>query len=253
MQVVGARLGDHVDDPAQRPSILRAKAVIDHAKFADRFLRRRSALRARGFVDVVGAVDRYRIAQVAHPAEGDAGDFRLGKRGLDAGSAGGHARSEQREVDELPPIHRKRLNLGGANHLADFGTAGFDRRRLRGHGDRLAYGCYLERFIQGRGLPHGQNKSGLHRLGEARRHHGDFVRPGQKVGDDIETVPIGGSSIGAVGGLIAQRDRGSRDHLPARIEDRSTKLSVADGRLTECTRRPKRGYRNHPHSQNQTT
>ncbi len=79
MQVIGAGFGDHVDDAAQCAAVFRAEAVVDDAKFTDRFLRRSSALRTGCFVDVIGSVDGDGIAQVAHAAERDAGNFRFGE------------------------------------------------------------------------------------------------------------------------------------------------------------------------------
>ena len=76
------------------------KAVVDHAEFLHRFLRRRGALRAGGGVDVVRAVHRDHVAEVAHAAKGDAGGFKFRDGGLQAGAAGGHAGGQKREIGE---------------------------------------------------------------------------------------------------------------------------------------------------------
>ena len=114
MQVIGARLGNHVDDSAQGAPVLRSEAVVDDAKFTDRFLRRSSPLRACAFVDVVGAIHSDGIAQVAHAAKGDASNIRLREGGLNAGSAGRDAGREQCEIHELPAVYRQRLNLAAS-------------------------------------------------------------------------------------------------------------------------------------------
>ena len=66
VQIVGAGLGDDIDDAAERAAVFGAETVVDHAEFADGFLRRSRTLRACRCVDVVGAVHGDFIAEVAH-------------------------------------------------------------------------------------------------------------------------------------------------------------------------------------------
>ena len=91
VQFVAARFGDDVDDAAESAAVFRAEGVIDDAKFLHGFLRRRRALRAGGGVDVVRAVYRDHVAEVAHAGEGDAGGFKFGDGGLQAAATGGDA------------------------------------------------------------------------------------------------------------------------------------------------------------------
>ena len=91
MNLVRSRFGNDVDNAAERPAVLGFKTVVHHAKFADGFLRGRCALRTRGRVDVVGAVHGNFVVQVALAAKGYARGAGVGKRRLQADTAGGHA------------------------------------------------------------------------------------------------------------------------------------------------------------------
>src|SRR5205823_8724829 len=87
VHVIGAGFRDHINDAAQRASVLGAEAVVHNAKFVDCFLRRRGALRARRFVNVVGTVHGHGISQIAHSTKRNARGLLLRERGLQAGSA----------------------------------------------------------------------------------------------------------------------------------------------------------------------
>src|SRR3989442_7537203 len=119
VQVVSAGFGDDVDDAAQGAALLGPEAVIDHAKFADRFLGRRAALGAGSAVDGVRAVHGDEVAEVAHASEGDARNLRFSKRGLETGAPGGDARGQQDESSKQPSTDRQRLNLVGADTPAN--------------------------------------------------------------------------------------------------------------------------------------
>src|ERR1700685_3425379 len=111
MQVIGSALSDNVDDAAESAAIFSTETIVDHTKFADRFLGGRRALGTCAFIDVVGAIDSYGIAQVAHAAERNTGGFGFGESGLQAGPAGGNSGREQGEINEAAPIGRQLLDL----------------------------------------------------------------------------------------------------------------------------------------------
>ena len=111
MEIIGARLGDDVDDSAERPARFSAEAVVHHAEFLHGFLRRRGALHAAGRIDEIRAVHGDFVAEGAHAAEGDLRRLILGKRGSQAGAAGGDAGSEEREIGEEAPVDGQGLDL----------------------------------------------------------------------------------------------------------------------------------------------
>ena len=164
VRIVGARLGDYVHDAAEGAAILGAETVIDHAELADRFLRGRSALRTGALVDVIGAIDGDRVAQIAHAAEGDAGDIGFGEGRLQTGAAGGHAGGEEREVNELAGGGGEGLDFGCGDDLADFGARGLDGRRFASNNHGLTGRGDAKLDIHGRRLAHRQRHPSLREL-----------------------------------------------------------------------------------------
>ena len=66
MEAVGAGLRDDIHNAAQCAAVLGAETVVHDAELLHGFLRRSGALRTRRRIDVVGAVNRHLIAEVAH-------------------------------------------------------------------------------------------------------------------------------------------------------------------------------------------
>src|SRR5262245_43494669 len=100
--VVRARFGDDVDDSAERSTVFRSKTVVHHAEFADGFLGRRGPLGSGHSVDIIRAVHRDDIAQVAHAAEGDSGHLKFREGGLQARPAATAGVNSAKSVKSRP-------------------------------------------------------------------------------------------------------------------------------------------------------
>lgn len=107
-------------------SVFRSETVVDHAEFADRFLRRRSALRAVGSQDVVGAIDGDGVVQIALAAEGNADNVGVRKRGLRAGVAHGNVGAEKGKIGKQPATNREGVDLLRVDDLTDFRAGRLD-------------------------------------------------------------------------------------------------------------------------------
>src|SRR5262245_20869329 len=133
MPVVSARLGDYVYYSAQRPAVLRSKAVVHDAELADRLLRGRGSLGRGHRINVVRAINRHNIAQVAHAPKRDSRDFELGESGLQARPACGNTRGQESKVGEQAAANGQRLDLFPVDYLADLGSRGLNWGGFAGH------------------------------------------------------------------------------------------------------------------------
>src|SRR6202034_3225086 len=118
--VVRAALGYDVDDTADRAPVFGSEAVVHHAEFLHRFLRRSRALNAARRVDKIRAVHRDFVAKRAHAAKGNLRRFILGERGAEAGAAGGDSGCQKSEIREQAPAGWEILDLLFSDTLADF-------------------------------------------------------------------------------------------------------------------------------------
>src|SRR5690349_5383328 len=80
--IVGPGLRNHVDDPAQRASVLSAETVVDDAEFRHCLLRWSRALRACALVNVVSPIHGDGVAQITHSAKRNSRGIWLGESGL---------------------------------------------------------------------------------------------------------------------------------------------------------------------------
>ena len=106
---IGPRLGQDVDDTASRPPELDRVLVGDDLKLLHGLLGEGVARRvrqpraaARDLVVDVDALEPERLELFVEAAERDRVRRAVGGRGVHR-----HARGEQREIDELPPLHRQ--------------------------------------------------------------------------------------------------------------------------------------------------
>ncbi len=185
MNIVRARLGHDVHDAAGRAPVLRAEAVVDHAEFLHRFLRRGHALHARVHADEVGAVHHDFIAKGAHAAKRNLRRLKVRERRPEAGAAGGYAWCEQGEIGKEAIADREGLDLLRLDDLADLRLGRLDHRGFRGDGDVLLARGHFQPDIRVGRLADGQDDSGLREFGEARGFGGQVVSPGRNTGDDV--------------------------------------------------------------------
>ena len=90
MKGIAAGLRNDIHNAAQSAAVLCAKTVVDDPELLHRFLRRSRALGARCRIDVVGAVNRNLIAEVAHAGKGNPGHFEFSDGRSDAGATRRH-------------------------------------------------------------------------------------------------------------------------------------------------------------------
>src|SRR5262245_12729550 len=213
MPFIAARLGDHVDDTAERPSVFGPEAVIDDAELLHRFLRGRGALHAGIGVDEVRAVHGDHIAEGAHAAEGNLCYFELRDRGPQTGASRGHAWRQEREIGEEPSTDGQRSDLFGLDHLADFRPRGFDERRFACDREGFLQG-HLERHIDRCRLAYGQRDTGLDILPEPGGGHCQIVSARRKIWDDVVPNVAGRRGVGQIRIQIT-KSNGSFDYRGA--------------------------------------
>ena len=102
MPIVGASLGDDVDDPGGGAAKFGGIIRIDNAKFLNRFLRWCPALDPRSRGNIVGAIYGDEVVMDVLPREGKLryrfdDHIRIPGRGI----ANRHSRGEERKVNEF--------------------------------------------------------------------------------------------------------------------------------------------------------
>src|SRR6185437_6437169 len=140
---------------------------IYYTEFLNGLLGRGGTLHAAGRIDEIRAVHRDFVAEGAHAPEGNLGCLVLGKRGAEAGAAGGNTGSEQREIGEEAPVDGQGLNLCGPDDLADLGLGRLNGLRLGGDDNAFALRSELERDVDCGGFADGENDAGLRVIREA--------------------------------------------------------------------------------------
>ena len=166
MHLVGAGLGDDIDDATQGPTVFSTETVVDHAKLTHRFLRRRGPLGTRGAIDIVAAIHGHAVAQVALPAERNTSRRGIGEGRLKTDASRGDAGTEQGEIGEQPATNGQRLNLLRRHHLADLSARGFDDRGLGFDLHYFAGRSYPQRDVDGCNLRYAQHHIFLYCLTE---------------------------------------------------------------------------------------
>src|SRR4029077_12778789 len=134
---------------------------------------------------------------------------------LETGAAGGDARSQQNEIGEQPATDGQRLNLRGADHLADLRARRLYGRRLGRHNHLFRARCDFHGDINGGGLSDGQEDTRLGRLREGGGLGRQFVSSGGKAGQDIQSVLVRNGRVGAIRFRLSRRDGSFRDRASA--------------------------------------
>ena len=184
--LVGAGLGDDVDEPAQGAAVLGEIGGVEDAELLGGLLRRRRARQAGEGLDVVGAIDLDHRVQLGLAAEGQArrcrrthADVRLLERAAaDVLAAQRDAARQLDEVDEVPAADRQRLDLRLPHHPAEIHPVRLDERGLTADRDDLADLAEVHRDVRQRGSAHRQHDSRQHDRPEAREFRAELVPPG---------------------------------------------------------------------------
>ena len=126
VSVVGARLGDHVDDAADRAAALRRPAVLQHLELLDRLVGEVLDQAADDVVLVVAAVDVDVELPAVAAAHGEVADAGLG--GIEVADRP-RLRHDDGEAGERAVEQRQARDLARRHDAGDVGAGGLDERR----------------------------------------------------------------------------------------------------------------------------
>ena len=138
MERVGAASGHDVDVAAERPAELRLAAARHHLELFDRVHAEGNAAQAGGIVVGRQAVDDEAVGEVALAGDGQPLTRHRGRFGEQlraVGVGGRHAGNEQRQVEEVPAVHRQVLDLRLRHRADDLAARGFERLGVGDHRD----------------------------------------------------------------------------------------------------------------------
>ena len=272
-QMVGARLGDYVDEAAGRAAELGGGALIHHHQLLDRVLIEgegrtlAAALLAEEGIVEVGAVDDEVVEDAALAADVE----RVAVRSLRDGGA----RCEQRQVHEVATVARKSIHhvlqnplragdvrgVEGLRQFADDGD-GLGRHDLERHGqvehfsnpqpgpldafDTEVGARYLHGHVIGprgqQGAHEGPGGRSLHRgpqigLPMLQNHHRSLHRISEGIADGAADGAGGRPSLGGRFGRVLMEEHGGRQR-DGEGDDQATwgaeAVSVRHGSMRDC-------------------
>src|ERR1700678_117505 len=193
----------------------------------------RGALRSGRGVDIVGAIHRHHIVQVALPAERDTRRCGIGKRGLQAGTPSRDSRTQQGKIGKQPAADRQGLNLLGLDHLADFAARRLNVWYFRTDGNLLCSLCNRQSDLDRGYLTNRQSNSGSRVFSESLVERGQFVIPRRHVREYVISLSIRSDGAELVRAHVAKSDGGLGAPPATLVKDRAVKLCLEIAGLRE--------------------
>jgi hypothetical protein len=230
-RVVGARLGDDVDDAARSPPELRRVRVGHDLKLLHGLLRDGRARGVDGVVGVVRSVDLYERGAPALAADVDAG----GRSGSDgAAVVAPDGRDREREIRRAALVDREVVNAHFLDRVGDRRARCFDHfGRRAGDGYGLAEAADFHRHVEVRALADGQRDGREQCSLEVRRLDDHFVIARREVGQLVKAFLVGGRRTRDIGRRIAGRDGRAGDDCALRVAHEAAQVGGVRLRLRE--------------------
>ena len=222
VRVLGARVGDDVDDPPGGSPVFRRERALDDLVLLHGVLGERRTNRPDRRIVVVQAVDENVVVARTLAVEGQAGS-RGGAR-LRTAIPDDAWRSE-RKVDEVALIDRQVPDHGFADRFRNVRRSGIDERRPGRHRHGLGDGRDLQTKLQARGGAE-QDANALHREWlETVEQSGDPVRRRGKQTDREISVAPGRCGPGQSRLPAGRRHEDSRKHGARLVRDSSPEIT----------------------------
>src|SRR5580692_6871682 len=160
MILLRSRLGDDVDDSAQRAAEGSVIVVGLNLEFLDVVENRRDGVGAAEGPLIVHAVQQEKVAAVGLPVDRGIAERPDRVRPHTSETAilrnvdGAYARSQIQQLSEVPSVQWEVVHLLSYDGYAQFGSGCFQRGDGRLHRHCLLYGAGIQRVVNGRSLIH---------------------------------------------------------------------------------------------------
>src|SRR5713226_9374873 len=154
MDIVGAALGDDVDDATGGAPVFRVVVAQNELKFLHRFLGNSGADAVDGIVDGVGAIDADHVGAGARAVDVEAA---IGSGADGGGDVASGLLVDEREIDVAASVNGEVLDAALLDGLGDFCLGSFDGGGFGGDGYRLDYALEIEAGINGGVLSDGHD------------------------------------------------------------------------------------------------
>jgi len=238
------------DVAAQRTPELRLSARGHDLKLVDRVDAERDTAQRGGVVVGRQAVDHEVVGQIALAADRHAnarhgGGFREQLRAA-ADVRCGHARNQQREVEKVAAVQRKRVDFRSGHGPGDLTARRLEHRHVGVHLDRLVHAGHRECDRQIERGANGQIESS--REGRKMRHtHVEVVRADAEVGKAKSPIAISHRRRQHVRVDLPRSHGRAGDWRAVLIDDASAQTGVVDGFLSHRAARCRKD-RQHAHN-----
>ena len=175
-------------------------------------------------------LERLRWLAIEMPWPGNGRRFRKELRAADVGRR--HAGNEQREIEEIPPVHRQALNLGLRHGTGDLRSCRLDNRGVPT--DVHAFLESGERHGE-RKVECGSNREVEHpgEIGKPLNPNYEFARADLQIRKAEAPGRVGHRLGGDIRGRLTSADVSARDHSTLRIGDTTADAGIVNRLLGE--------------------
>src|SRR6185312_11868608 len=212
VQVVGAGLGDDVDEAAAGIAVLGQELVGHHLELRDGVLRERLAHGAIELAVVFNAIDHDVVGARTLAVYAEAAALSAGRLWRDAGNG-------KREVSKVAAVGGKVFDLLRGDGLAGRGAVGIDDGDLAGDFNALLRAADLKCQGQRSRLRDGERDAGFDEVVEAVPGNGEGVVADGDVSEAVAAFGVADAGAGDVGGVVDQAELGARHEGSAGVVD----------------------------------